>query len=138
MCKYFYGTRLLYILYICIYICNFQIIVASYNKQAGMTVEEAKVAFLKVVYRWPTFGCAFFEVKVRVAAHASQTLLYLAIYSPFGWVGGFFFQSDVVMTTVRKVFSFALITFFSANVRTKFSRYCSNSHQQARTHHHPP
>ncbi|KAM7410515.1 hypothetical protein PAMA_001788 [Pampus argenteus] len=38
-------------------------IVASYNKQAGMTVEEAMVAFLKVVYRWPTFGCAFFEVK---------------------------------------------------------------------------
>ncbi|KAF3691274.1 Unconventional myosin-VIIa [Channa argus] len=38
-------------------------IVASYNKQAGMTVEEAKVAFLKVVSRWPTFGCAFFEVK---------------------------------------------------------------------------
>ncbi|XP_051232589.1 unconventional myosin-VIIa [Dicentrarchus labrax] len=36
---------------------------ASYNKQAGMTVEETKVAFLKVVCRWPTFGCAFFEVK---------------------------------------------------------------------------
>uniref|UniRef100_A0AAQ6IG54 Uncharacterized protein n=1 Tax=Anabas testudineus TaxID=64144 RepID=A0AAQ6IG54_ANATE len=38
-------------------------IVALYNRQAGMTVEEAKVAFLKVVSRWPTFGCAFFEVK---------------------------------------------------------------------------
>uniref|UniRef100_A0A3Q2Y1Q6 Unconventional myosin-VIIa-like n=1 Tax=Hippocampus comes TaxID=109280 RepID=A0A3Q2Y1Q6_HIPCM len=38
-------------------------IVASFNKQAGMTVEEAKVAFLKTVCRWPTFGCAFFEVK---------------------------------------------------------------------------
>ncbi|XP_037530284.1 unconventional myosin-VIIa [Nematolebias whitei] len=38
-------------------------IVALYNKQAGMTVEEAKIAFLKAVYRWPTFGCAFFEVK---------------------------------------------------------------------------
>uniref|UniRef100_A0A3B4VH14 Unconventional myosin-VIIa-like n=1 Tax=Seriola dumerili TaxID=41447 RepID=A0A3B4VH14_SERDU len=34
-----------------------------YNKQAGMTVDEAKVAFLKAVCRWPTFGCAFFEVK---------------------------------------------------------------------------
>ncbi|XP_070816887.1 unconventional myosin-VIIa [Chaetodon trifascialis] len=38
-------------------------IVTSYNKQAGMTDEEAKVAVLKAVYRWPTFGCAFFEVK---------------------------------------------------------------------------
>ncbi|KAK9519887.1 hypothetical protein VZT92_022588 [Zoarces viviparus] len=38
-------------------------IVSSFNKQAGMTVEEAKAAFLKVVCRWPTFGCAFFEVK---------------------------------------------------------------------------
>ncbi|XP_056133744.1 unconventional myosin-VIIa [Lampris incognitus] len=38
-------------------------IVATYNKQAGMTAEEAIVAFLKIVCRWPTFGCAFFEVK---------------------------------------------------------------------------
>ncbi|KAM6939036.1 unconventional myosin-VIIb [Lycodopsis pacificus] len=38
-------------------------IVSFFNKQAGMTVEEAKAAFLKVVCRWPTFGCAFFEVK---------------------------------------------------------------------------
>ncbi|XP_063748289.1 unconventional myosin-VIIa [Eleginops maclovinus] len=38
-------------------------IVASYNKQVGMTAEEAKVTFLKVVCRWPTFGCAFFDVK---------------------------------------------------------------------------
>ncbi|KAG7228690.1 hypothetical protein INR49_008468, partial [Caranx melampygus] len=38
-------------------------IAAYYNKQAGMTVEDAKVAFLKAVCRWPTFGCAFFEVK---------------------------------------------------------------------------
>ncbi|KAM3850264.1 unconventional myosin-VIIb [Diretmus argenteus] len=38
-------------------------IVAAYNKQTSTTVEEAKVAFLKTVSRWPTFGCAFFEVK---------------------------------------------------------------------------
>uniref|UniRef100_A0A8C7I0Z6 Myosin VIIB n=1 Tax=Oncorhynchus kisutch TaxID=8019 RepID=A0A8C7I0Z6_ONCKI len=38
-------------------------IIASYNKQAGITLDEAKVAFLKGIYHWPTFGCAFFEVK---------------------------------------------------------------------------
>lgn len=49
-----------------IFYIYFQNIVAAYNKQAGMTVEEAMVAFLKVVCRWPTFGCAFFEVKVQI------------------------------------------------------------------------
>lgn len=44
--------------------CVFQLIAATYNKHAGMAVEEAKAAFLKAVHRWPTFGCAFFEVKV--------------------------------------------------------------------------
>ncbi|XP_010900118.4 unconventional myosin-VIIb [Esox lucius] len=38
-------------------------IIASYNKQAGITLDEAKVAFLKAICQWPTFGCAFFEVK---------------------------------------------------------------------------
>ncbi|XP_068447337.1 unconventional myosin-VIIb [Clinocottus analis] len=38
-------------------------VAASFNKHSGMTVEEAKGAFLKVVCRWPTFGCAFFDVK---------------------------------------------------------------------------
>uniref|UniRef100_A0A667Z7P2 Myosin VIIBb n=1 Tax=Myripristis murdjan TaxID=586833 RepID=A0A667Z7P2_9TELE len=38
-------------------------IISSYNKQTGITVEEAKVAFLRNISSWPTFGCAFFEVK---------------------------------------------------------------------------
>ncbi|KAM6921827.1 unconventional myosin-VIIb [Xenentodon cancila] len=38
-------------------------IIVSYNKQAGMTVDEAKIAYLKAACRWLTFGCAFFEVK---------------------------------------------------------------------------
>lgn len=38
-------------------------IINAYNKQAGITVDEAKVQFLKVISQWPTFGCAFFEVK---------------------------------------------------------------------------
>uniref|UniRef100_A0A3Q3XBS1 Uncharacterized protein n=1 Tax=Mola mola TaxID=94237 RepID=A0A3Q3XBS1_MOLML len=38
-------------------------IISSYNKQGGITVQEAKIAFLKATSSWPTFGCAFFEVK---------------------------------------------------------------------------
>ncbi|KAM3866070.1 unconventional myosin-VIIb-like [Diretmus argenteus] len=38
-------------------------IISSYNKQAGTTVDEAKVAFLRIVSGWPTFGCVFFDVK---------------------------------------------------------------------------
>ncbi|XP_051719592.1 unconventional myosin-VIIa [Ctenopharyngodon idella] len=38
-------------------------IINSYNKQAGITVDEAKLQFLKMISQWPTFGCAFFEVK---------------------------------------------------------------------------
>nr|XP_055069781.1 LOW QUALITY PROTEIN: unconventional myosin-VIIa [Misgurnus anguillicaudatus] len=38
-------------------------IIAEYNKQADMTAEQAMVGFLKIIYKWPTFGCAFFEVK---------------------------------------------------------------------------
>lgn len=52
---------------LCTYMCIFQLIIATYNKQQSMAIEEAKVAFLKAVFRWPTFGCAFFEVKVSQA-----------------------------------------------------------------------
>ncbi|XP_075363613.1 unconventional myosin-VIIb [Mycteria americana] len=38
-------------------------ITAAYSKHEGKTVVEAKVAFLKMIHRWPTFGSAFFEVK---------------------------------------------------------------------------
>lgn len=41
--------------------------VAYFNKQAGKTREEAKLMFLKIIYKWPTFGSAFFEVKVNKA-----------------------------------------------------------------------
>uniref|UniRef100_A0A671SXL7 Unconventional myosin-VIIa-like n=1 Tax=Sinocyclocheilus anshuiensis TaxID=1608454 RepID=A0A671SXL7_9TELE len=38
-------------------------IVAEYNKQTGTNVEQAVIGFLKIIYKWPTFGCAFFDVK---------------------------------------------------------------------------
>ncbi|XP_058405723.1 unconventional myosin-VIIb [Diceros bicornis minor] len=38
-------------------------ILLACDKHRDKTVEEAKVAFLKWICRWPTFGSAFFEVK---------------------------------------------------------------------------
>ncbi|XP_076340822.1 unconventional myosin-VIIa ck isoform X2 [Tachypleus tridentatus] len=38
-------------------------IVAAFNQDSGMKPEEAKINFLKIIYKWPTFGSAFFEVK---------------------------------------------------------------------------
>ncbi|KAG8135804.1 hypothetical protein E2320_008786 [Naja naja] len=38
-------------------------IISAVNKLGQKSVDEAKVAFLKFIYHWPTFGSAFFEVK---------------------------------------------------------------------------
>ncbi|XP_069069852.1 unconventional myosin-VIIb [Pleurodeles waltl] len=40
-----------------------KVIIAAYAKHAAKSVDTAKVDFLKIIYRWPTFGSAFFEVK---------------------------------------------------------------------------
>ncbi|XP_078258138.1 myosin VIIAa isoform X2 [Rhinoraja longicauda] len=50
-------------------------IVAFYNKQAGKSREEAKLLFLKLIYRWPTFGSAFFEVKQTTEPNYPEILL---------------------------------------------------------------
>lgn len=52
-----------------------QSIVAYYNKHAGKTREEAKLAFLKIIFKWPTFGSAFFEVKVPAVLGGSLAAL---------------------------------------------------------------
>lgn len=46
-----------------------QNIFLAYEKNKDKTVEEAKTAFLKWICRWPTFGSAFFEVKVGLPSH---------------------------------------------------------------------
>lgn len=48
---------------------------AYYNKHAGKTREEAKLAFLKIIFKWPTFGSAFFEVKVPAVLGGSLAAL---------------------------------------------------------------
>ncbi|XP_071536430.1 myosin-VIIa isoform X6 [Panulirus ornatus] len=52
-----------------------RLIVQHYNTDAGMSPEEAKIAFLKVIYRWPTFGSAFFEVKQTTDPNYPEHLL---------------------------------------------------------------
>lgn len=50
-------------------------IVKAYNQDSGMSPDEAKVAFLKVIYRWPTYGSAFFEVNQASDPNFPEKLL---------------------------------------------------------------
>ncbi|XP_066268057.1 unconventional myosin-VIIa-like isoform X2 [Branchiostoma lanceolatum] len=50
-------------------------IVAAYNKHAGKSKEDAKLSFLKIIYRWSTFGSAFFEVKQTTEPNYPEILL---------------------------------------------------------------
>jgi myosin-7 len=42
---------------------------------SGMSQDDAKITFLKVIYRWPTFGSAFFEVKQTTEPNYPELLL---------------------------------------------------------------
>uniref|UniRef100_A0A3B3VXE5 Myosin VIIAa n=2 Tax=Poecilia latipinna TaxID=48699 RepID=A0A3B3VXE5_9TELE len=50
-------------------------IIAYFNKQPGKSREEAKLMFLKIIYKWPTFGSAFFEVKQTTEPNFPEILL---------------------------------------------------------------
>lgn len=50
-------------------------IIKSYNSDSGISPEDAKIAFLKIIYRWPTFGSAFFEVKQTTDPNYPELLL---------------------------------------------------------------
>ena len=59
----------------CICHCFFQAIVNNYNGDAGISSNDAKIEFLKVIYKWPTFGAAFFEVKQTTEPNYPEILL---------------------------------------------------------------
>ncbi|KAM3601531.1 uncharacterized protein V6R79_014414 [Siganus canaliculatus] len=50
-------------------------IVTPFNKHSGKSREDAKLSFLKIIYKWPTFGSAFFEVKQTTDPNYPETLL---------------------------------------------------------------
>ncbi|XP_056586793.1 unconventional myosin-VIIa [Triplophysa dalaica] len=50
-------------------------IITYFNKHAGKSREEAKFMFLEILYNWPTFGSAFFEVKQSTDPNFPDVLL---------------------------------------------------------------
>ncbi|EGD80527.1 myosin-VIIa [Salpingoeca rosetta] len=50
-------------------------IVLAFNKHSGKSPQDAKISFLKIIARWPTFGSAFFEVRQTTETHLPQQLL---------------------------------------------------------------
>ncbi|KAK2149592.1 hypothetical protein LSH36_445g01001 [Paralvinella palmiformis] len=50
-------------------------ILAAYNRDQGKTPDEAKIGFLKLTYKWPTFGSAFFIVKQTTEPRFPDILL---------------------------------------------------------------
>ncbi|MCI4386629.1 hypothetical protein PGIGA_G00064610 [Pangasianodon gigas] len=50
-------------------------IVTCFNQHAGKSQEEAKFMFLRIIFKWPTFGSAFFEVKQTTDPNLPEFLL---------------------------------------------------------------
>ena len=47
----------------------------AHNKHSGISADDAKVEFLKEVFKLPTFGCTFFEVKQSTDQNYPELLL---------------------------------------------------------------
>ena len=57
----------IYVMYLCSFmynVCYFQLLQPGISKHKFPTKEDGKVAFLKHLQKWPTYGSVFFEVKV--------------------------------------------------------------------------
>jgi len=52
-----------------------QQISSAYSKTSSMSEKDAKINFLKIIYQWPTFGSAFFEVKQTTESNFPEVLL---------------------------------------------------------------
>lgn len=57
------------------FICHLIIDFFLCSYYVGMSAEDAKITFLKIIYRWPTFGSAFFEVKQTTEPNYPELLL---------------------------------------------------------------
>nr|XP_039263325.1 unconventional myosin-VIIa-like [Styela clava] len=50
-------------------------IMNQFKKHSGMSKNDARISFLKIVSRWPTFGSSFFEVKQTTGRAYPENLL---------------------------------------------------------------
>ncbi len=107
-----------------------QHIINAYNKQAGISIDEAKIQFLKTVSQRPTFGCVFFEVKV------TRTTLKIALITK---KGGCFLESDCLfshskpqrgVTPVLLRYQSASKELISSTLKQRYKSVCIHSSPQ--------
>ena len=78
-----------------------RLIVAEFNKNAGKAKEDAKLAFLKVIQKWATFGSAFFDVK-QTADQSLPNNIIIAI-NKLGKKICIYFQSLYFTTSLKTI-----------------------------------
>ncbi|KAM8953167.1 unconventional myosin-VIIb [Pelodytes ibericus] len=128
-------------------------IIAAYNKHEKKTVDEAKVAFLKHISRWPTFGSAFFEVKqasetgfpdiVLIAINRHGVSLYhpktkeLLVNHPFNkisrWNSGntYFQMTTGNLVRDNKILCETSLGYKMDDLMTSYIHYLMSKHQQS-------